>query len=109
MFKKIVSYISWLVAVAVIMPLFHQIEDGDLLPYAWTEEGLSLEINDYTDFGFFPLKLIKKLNGITFFQQIGLNGKSLCRLTGKGIFSQPHSSNLPLFLLYHAFLFYDVI
>lgn len=107
MLKKWVPFILWLLVIAVTLPLFQLNEEGQPWPFSWLEEGAQLESLPDHSTQLFSFKLLKKFKGSSPSNRDLPTGKALCESGAETSMQGSFSEDRPLFLLYHAFLFYD--
>lgn len=107
MLKKLVPFILWLVVIAVALPLFQSNEKGPHLPFSWLEEGARLESHPDHNSNLFSFKFLKKFNGAATSNRILAAGKTPGGRRAETSMGRSYCDDRPLFLLHHAFLFYD--
>ena len=109
MLKKLVLPVLWLLVIAVALPLFPLNEQGQHWPFTWLEEGAQLESLPDHGSNLFSLKFLKKFKGAANSIRDLSTGKVLCSPGAETSMKGAYSEDRPLFLLHHAFLFYDSI
>lgn len=107
MLKKLIPFVLWLLVMAVALPLFQSNEEGRHLPFTWLEEGAQLEALPDHSSHLFSLKLLKKFKGAIAANRNMPTGKVLFGSRAETSIKGASAKDRPLFLLHHAFLFYD--
>jgi hypothetical protein len=107
MLKKLVPFVLWLLVIAVALPLFQPKEEEGHWPFTWLEEGAKLESLPDHSSNLFSLKFLKKFKGAAASNRDLPTGKNLCGPGAETSMKGAYTENRPLFLLHHAFLFYD--